>query len=373
MSFGNANVGRPNDTSGNTSSVQQQAGAVSVCIQDSVYWPIHAPLILFLLFTLAANCVVIVLTIWKETLRTVSNMFLFSLAVSDLLFGVIGIPLIIACTIKQAILDCVMSTLLVRFTAISSVFHLFVIACDRYTIILFSMKYPSFATKPRATGVIVCIWLLAFVSSSIQFTWYKWNSEIVELKEETIRIDKVYFLILITAFLFMPLLSMLYMYSHVLAISLRHIFAIRRRQKNLDQPVASVVHDLRGTFILVTMMIIFISCWLPFFLLMLQDHISEKFMYPIPEWGWCLILYLRFVPPLANPILCAFCKQDYRRAWKSFTRQQRWPTSVRFYSIPSVSNSGTRERTLTAGTLSERTNNGRNSVSSLNVISMEVC
>lgn len=372
MSFNNTSVGgllSANYTSqGNTSSIQQQPG--SVCSRRGFYWPIHGSLILFLLFIFAANCTVIILTIWKETLRTVSNMFLFSLAISDLVFGLIGIPLFLACSAKTTLLECILSLFLARFNAISSVFHLLVIACDRYTIILYSMKYPSLVTKSRATGVIVMIWLLALVSSSIQFTWYRFN-ELTELNEETIRIDKIYFLFLIIAFFFAPLLAMIYLYGQVLAISLRHIFAFRRRQKNLDQPVPSIAHDLRGTFILVTMKLIFISCWLPFFLLMLQDHISETF-FLVPEWGYCLILYLRFIPPLANPVLCAFCKQDYRRAWRSLTRRQHLPASVRFYSLASVS--GTRERTQTVSvTSAEKTNNGRSSVASLNMMAMEVC
>lgn len=371
MSFGNATLGEllsTNDTSrGSNSSIEQQLG--SVCT-GRVYWPIQAPLIFYFFFILAANCIVIILTIWKEALRTLSNMFLFSLAISDLLFGLLGIPLFLACSIKSSLLKCALSVLLARFNAISSVFHLLVIACDRYTVILHSMKYPFLVTKTRAAGVIVFIWVLALLSSSIQFTWYNLNNELTILKEETIRIDKVYFLLIIIAFFFVPLLLMIYMYSHVLAVSLQHIIAFRRRRKNLDQPVASIAHDLRGTFILVTMMLIFISCWLPFFLLMLQDHVPEQFLV-IPAWGLCVIFYLRFIPPLANPVLCAFCKQDYRRAWRTFTRQVHWPTRAPFNFLPFVS--VTRERTQTALTFIERSNNGRSSSASLNAIPMEAC
>lgn len=369
MSFDNATLGEllsTNDTSyGNKSSMQQKTG--SVCT-GGFHWPIHGPLIFYFLLILAANCIVIILTIWKEALRTLSNMFLFSLAISDLLFGLLGIPLFLACSIKRFLLQCALSVLIVRFNAISSVFHLLVIACDRYAIILHSMKYPSLVTKSRAIGVIVFIWVFALVSSTIQFAWYNLNNELTMLKEKTIRIDRVYFLLIIIAFFFVPLLLMVYMYSHVLEVSFRHIIAFRRRRKNLDQPVASIAHDMRGTFILVTMMIIFISCWLPFFLLMLQDHVSEQFLV-IPAWGLCVIFYLRFIPPLANPVLCAFCKQDYRRAWGAFTRQLHWPTRARFNSLPLVS--VTRERTQTAVTFTERSNNGRGSSASLNAIPVE--
>ena len=351
----------------------QQRSTSSLCSRG-FYWPVHSPLILFLLFILAANGVEIVLMLFKEPLRTVSNRFLVSLAVSDLLFGVIGIPLFLVCSIKTSILVCVFSTLVTRFTAISSVFHLFLIACDRYTLIVYSMKYQTLFTKLRAAVFITLIWSLALVSSFIQMAWYEANNNFVKLKEGGMYMNKVYFLFVIVVFLFFPLLSMLFMYSHILTISLRHILAVRRRKRNLDQPVASIAHDLRGTFILLTMMLIFIGCWLPFFLLMLQDHISEKFFVIRPGWGLCIILYLRFLPPLTNAVLCAFCKQDFRRAWSSFFQQQRCPIHVNFHSLASVS--GTRERTVSTAaneiTATEKTNNAQNSSGSLNRIPVEV-
>lgn len=319
-------------------------GATSSLCSGGFYWPIHSPLILFLLFIVATNGSEIVLIICKETLRTVSNTFLVSLAVSDLLFGVIGIPLFLVCSIQRNILVCVFSSQVVRFTAISSVFHLLLIACDRYTMIVYSMKYHALLTRQRATVFIALIWILACVSSFIQLSWYSATSNSVRIKVGGILIDKIYFLFVLIVFLFLPLLSMLFMYSRILVISLRHILAVRRRKRNLDQPVPSIGRDLRGTFILLTMMLIFVGCWLPFFLLTLQDHISERFLVISPGWTLCLILYFRFLPPLTNPILCAFCKQDFRRAWGNFLRRAQFPIPVNFYSLASAS--GTRERTV---------------------------
>lgn len=358
-----------NTTEMENSTLQRRVSR-SVC-SSGFYWPIHSPLILFLLFILAANGVEIILMMRKEMLRTVSNMFLVSLAVSDLLFGLIGIPLFMVCSIKRSLLSCVFSTLVIRFTAISSVFHLFVIACDRYTMIVHSMKYQALLTKPRATCFIAFIWALASLSSFIQLSWYKASTNFEKLETGGMQLNKVYFLFVLIVFLFLPLLSMLFMYSHILVISLRHIFAVRRRKRNLDQPLPSMAHDLRGTFILVTMMLIFTGCWLPFFLLTLQDHIPEKFFIPNPGWDLCVILYLRFLPPLTNPLLCAFCKQDFRRAWISLVRQQRCPIQVNFLSLPSVS--GTRDKTVSTAndlTSTERPNNG-NSPVSLNRIQMD--
>lgn len=321
------------------------------------YWPIHSPLIVFLLLILAANGIEIILMAWKETLRTVSNMFLVSLAVSDFLFGLVGIPLYIMCSLGISFKACVSSVLVVRFTTISSVFHLLVIACDRYAIIVHSMTYHQRLTKPRATVLITFIWSLAFLSSFIQLSWYNFSSKSLAIKDGKFQFDRVYLLFLLVVFLFIPLLSMLLAYSHILLISLRHIFDVRRRQRNLDQRLAPIVHDLRGTFILATMMLIFIGCWLPFFLQMLQAHIPEEFFAINQYWSFCVIIYLRFIPPLTNPLLCAFCKRDFRRAWSSLIRQPRWPSPANLYSLPSFS--GARDKTTSTvndATCSERPN-----------------
>ena len=319
----------------------------SLCSRG-VYWPIHSPLILFLLSIVAANGIEILLVIFKETLRTVSNRFLVSLAVSDLLFGIIAIPLFLVCTINnQTILVCMFSTAVIRFTAISSVFHLFLIACDRYTMIVYPMKYQALLTRTRSTFLIILAWLLALISSFIQLSWYKASTGFADPLDGGILVDKVYVLFVLIVFLLLPLLAILFTYTHILIISLRHIFAARRRKINLDQPVSRIVHDLRGTFILLAMMLIFVGCWLPYFLLILQDHISDRFFVVSPGWELCLILYLRFIPPLTNPLLCAFCKQDFRRAWGSFVQQHRFSIRLNIYSLVSVS--GMREKTLSTG------------------------
>lgn len=326
----------------NNSTVHRD-NAISLCSQG-FYGPIHSPLILFWLFIVAANGIEIALMLCKETLRTVSNRFLVSLAISDLFFGVVAMPLFLVCNINRTILVCVISTGFIRFTAISSVFHLLIVACDRYTMIVYPMKYQTILTRPRATFLITLTWCLAFFSSFIQLSWYKESSTFTDTREGGFLIDKIYFLFVLTVFVFLPLLLIVFTYTRILIISLRHILSVRRRRRNLHQPVSPIVHDLKGTFVLLSMMLIFVGCWLPFFLLILQDHISETFFILNSGWSSCLILYLRFLPPLTNPLLCAFCKQDFRRAWGSFIRQQRLSVRLNIYSLVSVS--GIRDRTL---------------------------
>ena len=126
--------------------------------------------------------------------------------------------------------------------------------------------------------------------------------------------------ILMVAFFALPLLCMLCSYSHILIVSLRLVFASRARRANLgDDPIHSIAHDLRGTVIVVSMLALFTGCWLPFYLLILQDHIDVQII-PAHSWQFCLFVFLRFIPPLSNPIFSAFCKRDFRHALRVWIR-----------------------------------------------------
>ena len=102
------------------------------------------------LLIVAVNRLVILLIYKKKLLKTITNMFLTSLALSDLMSGLLGIPLFVICLVRDVIKVCVSSAIFFRLTAISSVCHVLLIACDRYVFIVHYMKYNSLATKRRA-------------------------------------------------------------------------------------------------------------------------------------------------------------------------------------------------------------------------------
>lgn len=300
-----------------------QGFQTSIC-DGSFNWYVHGPLIAFCALIIAFNSVVIALMCWKESLRTPSNTILISLAVSDLMSGLVGIPLIFTCSVTMAVatmavVPCVSSALFMRFTAVSSVLHFVLVACDRYAMITHAMRYHTLVTKLRVGFALIAVWFISPTVSAVQMAWYDINENLAEKKHE----DEVYLLVFIVAFFALPLLLMLFIYSHILAVSLRHVFASRARRANLgDESASSIAHNLRGTVILLSMLAVFIGCWMPFYLLILQDHINVQII-PFRPWEMCLFLFLRFVPPMSNPIFCAFCKRDFRSALRLWIRTRR--------------------------------------------------
>ena len=267
------------------------------------------------LLIIVVNGLVIFLMHKKKTLRTLTNMFLTSLALSDLVSGLVGIPLLLICIVGDIVNVCVSSTIFIRFTAISSVCHVLVIACDRYIFIIHSFNYHFLVTKRRVIVGIFAIWLLSFAASVIQLSWqYINDAALTEIEETTEAIDIKYSLACIVVFFAVPLLSMCYIYGRIFYISYQSNKRDRKLSKNLQQPVRSTLHEWRGRSVLLIAMVIFAGCWLPFFLMILDAHMETSPFSPIPLWINRLLVFLGFIPPLLNPVLCTLAKKDFRHA-----------------------------------------------------------
>lgn len=276
-------------------------------------WSVLGPLIVLCLLILAFNGIVVALMYWKESLRTRSNLILVSLAVSDLLSGLFASTLIFACYLsssrKGPSVACVCSVLFIRFTAVSTVLHFVLVACDRYISITLPLLYERLATFPRVRCALVAVWIISPTVASIQLAWYK-AGNLNQTKEE----DIVYFLTLIVSFFAVPLIIMLCIYSHIIALSIHHLHALRVRRESLKGTAnsRSIARDMRGTFILILLLLVFSLCWFPFFLMIFQSHVHVT-IFHFPSWS-CYILFSRFIPPITNPMFCLLCKRDLRNS-----------------------------------------------------------
>ena len=272
-------------------------------------WTVHGPLIVVSTLIVILNSIVLALMRRKERLQTLSNTILASLAVSDLLSGLFGIALFFGCSVAIMaghIALCVSSTLFMRFTAVSTVLHFLLVACDRHIMITFSLRYQALVNKCRVRGALIAIWLMSTLVATVELTWFE--------TKDSMEKDKIYSILFIVVFLAVPLLSILCIYGHIIVVSTRHLLALRARHTNLKDEATnarSIARDLRGTVILISTLVVFAGCWLPFFLMILQDYLGARII-STTSWRLCLLLFARFIPPVTNPVLCALCKRDFR-------------------------------------------------------------
>jgi len=296
--------------------------------------PLIALLSLMCLLIVTVNGLVIFLVHKKKSLRTIANMFLASLAISDLLSAMLGIPLLVICLVRDDIKVCVASSIIIRFTAISSVCHVLLVACDRYIFIVHSINYRFLVTRRRAMVAIMVNWLLAFLASVIQLSWQNLQVEALTEFDETVEeIDIKYNLVCIALFFAFPLLLMCYLYGHISYISFKRNKRDRQLNKNLQQANRSVLLEWRGRSVLLITLVIFAGCWLPFFLMVLDAHMESSPFSPVPVFLQRLLIFVGFIPQLLNPVLSTVANKDFRHALKEVFLLRQAPLSRRKLSV----------------------------------------
>ena len=302
-----------NGSSNETENVQEDPALLSASI---------TVLLAFICFLIIiVNGMVIFLICKKRALRSLTNMFLTSLAFSDLISGSVGLPFLFFC-LKMNILNiCVSSTIFFRFVAISSVCHVLLIAFDRYVAIVHPLRHDSIVTKWRAIGAITFVWLFSFAASVIQLSWYGLDESSLSDYDETEDFDVMYTKACIVLFFAVPLVLMCYIYGHIFYISFKVTKSDRHMTNALQKESRSAFHEWRGRSVILIMVVIFAGCWLPFFLAMLGDHMESSQSYS-PVWVQRLLAVLYFVPPLLNPLLCTLVKRDFRQALKQVVNRK---------------------------------------------------
>ena len=280
--------------------------------------------IVLAVFIVMLNSFVLVLTTKIRSLRKVTNLILGSLAFSDLLSGVLGIPFYLACSAIQKTLVCGITQILTKFFSISIVLHLLLVSVDRHVAVIHAIRYSSLVTKRRILSLLLLVWLTAVFVALIQLSWIGLDMNVNEgTEEDTARTIIIYDLFCIVLFFLVPLITMIFCYIKIFLVLRKQLRVIDQSntpsfRKNVRR---SSSRERRAAVIFVVMITIYIFCWLPYFLLSLQHLIfNEFFTLPISV-EYTLFYYPKFLNSLLNPLLYVFCKHDFRQAFRGIRRK----------------------------------------------------
>ncbi|XP_035250132.1 cholecystokinin receptor-like [Anguilla anguilla] len=119
------------------------------------------------LLSVFGNLLIIAVLILNKRMRTVTNSFLLSLAVSDLMMAVFCMPFtLIPNLLGDFIFGAAMCKIVAYFMGISvsiSTFSLVAIAIERYSAICNPLKSRAWQTRSHAYRVITATWILSFL------------------------------------------------------------------------------------------------------------------------------------------------------------------------------------------------------------------
>ncbi|KAM9381683.1 neuropeptide FF receptor 2 [Phaethornis superciliosus] len=299
--------------------------------------------LLIFLLCMAGNGVVCFIVLRNKHMRTVTNLFILNLAVSDLLVGIFCMPTTLLDNIIAGwpfgSLVCKMSGMVQGISVSASVFTLVAIAVDRFRCIVYPFKQKL--SSPTALAIIALIWLLAVAimcpsAVMLQVQEEKHFRVILGSGNATrpvywCREDwpnpgmrKIYTTVLFANIYLAPLSLILIMYARI-GIALFHTELPQAGQHSQEQRHGVSRKKQKVIKMLVVVALLFTLSWLPLWtLMMLSDYASLSdiqlqiiniYIYPFAHW-------LAFFNSSVNPIIYGFFNENFRRGFQAAFKLQ---------------------------------------------------
>ncbi|XP_031559239.1 trace amine-associated receptor 7c-like [Actinia tenebrosa] len=279
----------------------------------------------FAVLIILTNAFVIYLVKRMSYLQTSTNYSLASLACSDLLAGLVAIPLIIlsAVTKKRGLF--LAMDLSSRFICLSTILHLSSIALERYILIVHRMN-TELMTKQSTLIVLPGIWIFSLTVTLIQMAWIDFDTPRLLTKKGMEKVEVIYDLCCIFILVFLPLLIIIYAYVRIYIIVRRQHNSVSRQEAHIDEALKKrkrrLKKEIRAVFIYGGMVLTFVLGWFYYFLggLMHDLNVTENWL-DTPPWLDIVLLFTRFATSLVNPLLYTFFKMDFLKAVRSLRKK----------------------------------------------------
>ncbi|XP_019389822.1 PREDICTED: neuropeptide FF receptor 2 [Crocodylus porosus] len=299
--------------------------------------------LLIFLLCMVGNGVVCFIVLRSKHMRTVTNLFILNLAVSDLLVGIFCMPTTLLDNIIAGwpfgSLVCKMSGMVQGISVSASVFTLVAIAVDRFRSIVYPFKQKL--TISTAVVIIVVIWVLAVAimcpsAVMLQVQEEKYFRVILGYNNQTSPVywcredwpnqemRKIYTTVLFANIYLAPLSLIVIMYARI-GITLFNTAVPTTGKHGQEQRHAVSKKKQKVIKMLITVALLFILSWLPLWtLMMLSDYanltevqlqVINIYIYPFAHW-------LAFFNSSINPIIYGFFNENFRRGFQAAFKLQ---------------------------------------------------
>lgn len=279
-------------------------------------------LIVLAVFIIVINVLVIALFLRNRALRTKTNMLLVSLAIADMVMGLVGIPMCITCNalamFPEYIGVCFAAGVVYRFIAVSTIFHIFAITIERYISVSYPFNYVTLVKMSRLRVVIASIWIGSLLMALVQLSWQDISRDFTMqtsgIGPLEYKAGLIYNVIGVFVCFLIPFTVMIFIYWRMFMIIRTQIKRIKEQHivgfEDNCRPLAS---ERRAITIFALMLGIFMICWLTWYLSLLSIYV-EVFFLSVPDDVYDLFDILRFSTSFVNPLLYTFLKTDFRKA-----------------------------------------------------------
>ncbi|XP_056325737.1 pyroglutamylated RF-amide peptide receptor [Danio aesculapii] len=290
--------------------------------------------VIIFVLALVGNSLVVYVVVRKRAIRTATNIFICSLAVSDLLITFFCIPFTLLQNISSEWLGGVLVCKTVPFvqtTAIvTGILTMTCIAIERYQGIVYPLKMKRQYTPKRAYRMLGLVWIAAvMVGSPMLFVQqlevkydflYDHHHVCCQERWHSLLQRQLYTTFMMVALFLLPLAAMLFLYSRIgvelwirkrvgdasvlSTMNHREISKISRKKK-------------RAVKMMITIVLLFTICWAPFHIVhMLFEYndLEKKHDEVTVNMVIAVVQAIGFSNSFNNPIVYAFMNENFKKS-----------------------------------------------------------
>ncbi|KAJ7341574.1 hypothetical protein JRQ81_005840 [Phrynocephalus forsythii] len=282
--------------------------------------PVTVVCLALLVLGLGGNILTLVVTSWSQELRNTTSLYLASLAISDLMLLLLGLPFDLYRLWQSR--PWVLGTVVCRIwhwsgeaCAYCSILHLTALSVERYVAICYPLRAKVLVTQQRVKILLVALWAIALFSAAPflflvgvqQAGENNFTHECVPTNyaKETGMLDTMFWIT--TSYFVLPCLCLYVLHSliarQLLLVSRAHLGG------------ASYRNHRQTVRMLVVLIIAFVICWLPFHVgrIIYINAKDSRMMYFIQYFN-IFALQLFYLSASINPILYNLVSKKYRAA-----------------------------------------------------------
>ena len=248
-----------------------------------------------------SNAVIVTLVCFNKTLRTYTNWLILSLAVSDLLTG----SLLFSMTLFKP--SYVVEGYFTAMILLSGVINISAVTCDRFIAIVKPLEYSYLVPKFFKRGIAI-IWLVSAIYASVPLIWGADHSKTAH---------RVYLACLELLGVVVPYIFITAAYIRIFR-QVRRSLALRKNLKSVSRQINErrrISADAKVAKIYCIVSLAFLFSWLP--ILYMTTAFIVKRIQVVPDILSSVSFFTIAAGSLANPLLYAFLKPDFKMALRN--------------------------------------------------------